>query len=310
MDVEPIREELADVLSSVTELANVRASTAISARGEQHTSLPLPEFLDLFNQSWNFVLRCEIICRRMIVGLRGTIVSQVCPTPRSLHISPFLTRKQAKSFLQAFHQDRISRSARLVEDEQWNPSEVPPTVQHLVKTIVEAAVRDPPELVVGAGPPPLSVPNSPTMASAPSSPVSARVSKHLRIEGISYFAVSATLETLVLLLDYLKIIMNLSMLTTDTMSRIIEFLKAFNSRTCQVVLGAGAMRSAGLRVITAKHLGTFNFPTRRGAPANTVPSVGLSVVVYHHCSGTVYSGDIQEALESPTSSHVDRVRPT
>lgn len=32
--------------------------------------------------------------------------------------------------------------------------------------------------------------------------------------------------------------------------------KAFNSRTCQVVLGAGAMRSAGLKNITAKHLGT------------------------------------------------------
>lgn len=134
-----------------------------------------------------------------------------------------------------------------------------------MKTIVEAAVRDPPELVVGADPPPPSVPNSPTVATSPSSPNPTRVSKHLRVEGTSYFAVSATLETLALLLDYLKVIMNLPMLTTDTMSRIIEFLKAFNSRTCQVVLGAGAMRSAGLRVITAKHLGIFGFLTREGA---------------------------------------------
>lgn len=58
-----------------------------------------------------------------------------------------------------------------------------------------------------------------------------------------------------LLVDYLKVIMNMPMLTTDTMSRVIELLKAFNSRTCQVVLGAGAMRSAGLKNITAKHLG-------------------------------------------------------
>ena len=134
-----------------------------------------------------------------------------------------------------------------------------------MKTIVEAAVRDPPELVVGADPPPPSVPNSPTVATSPSSPNPTRVSKHLRVEGTNYFAVSATLETLALLLDYLKVIMNLPMLTTDTMSRIIEFLKAFNSRTCQVVLGAGAMRSAGLRVITAKHLGIFGFLTREGA---------------------------------------------
>lgn len=149
-----------------------------------------------------------------------------------------------------------------MEDEQWNPAEVSQTVQHSVKTIVEAAVRDPPELVVGVDPPPLSAPNSPTIAIGPPSPSTTRTSKHLRVEGIGYFAVSATLDTLVILLDYLKIIMNLPMLTTDTMSKIIEFLKAFNSRTCQVVLGAGAMRSAGLRVITAKHLGTFTPPTQ------------------------------------------------
>lgn len=165
-------------------------------------------------------------------------------------------------------------------------------VQHLVKTIVEAAVRDPPELVVGADPSSLSIPSSPTVASTPSSPTSTRVSKHLRVDGISYFAVSATLETLVLLLDYFKIIMNLSMLTTDTMSRIIEFLKAFNSRTCQVVLGAGAMRSAGLRVITAKHLGTFDSPMQEGVSTNTFPSAGISIIVNRHRACAVRSRDV------------------
>ena len=64
------------------------------------------------------------------------------------------------------------------------------------------------------------------------------------------------MEVLALLSDYLKVIINLETLTTDSVSRVIELLKAFNSRTCQVVLGAGAMRSAGLKNITAKHLGT------------------------------------------------------
>ncbi len=68
---------------------------------------------------------------------------------------------------------------------------------------------------------------------------------------------SATLDVLVLLIEYLKVIVNLPLLVTDTMSRVIELLKSFNSRTCQVVLGAGAMRSAGLKNITAKHLGAF-----------------------------------------------------
>lgn len=81
MDTEPIREELADVLSSMTELANAQASTVIGARSEKHNSLLLPEFLDLFNHSWNFVLKCEVICRRMIIGLRGVVVGQVGKTP-------------------------------------------------------------------------------------------------------------------------------------------------------------------------------------------------------------------------------------
>jgi vacuolar protein sorting-associated protein 54 len=73
------------------------------------------------------------------------------------------------------------------------------------------------------------------------------------------------------LLDYLKVILNLTMLTPDTMSKVIEFLKAFNSRTCQVVLGAGAMRSAGLKNITARHLGEFPYLL------TPIPSLGRGV---------------------------------
>ncbi|KAH8995488.1 hypothetical protein EDB92DRAFT_1943499 [Lactarius akahatsu] len=51
--------------------------------------------------------------------------------------------------------------------------------------------------------------------------------KHFRIAERSYFTVPAIQETL-LLTDY-EIIVNLSLLTTDTMSRVIKFLRAFNS---------------------------------------------------------------------------------
>ncbi len=104
---------------------------------------------------------------------------------------------------------------------------------------------------------PLASPNfPPSPGRSPRKRNTTAPTKHLRVEERAYFAVSATLDVLMLLLDYLKVIVNLPLLTMDTMSRIIELLKSFNSRTCQVVLGAGAMRSAGLKNITAKHLGT------------------------------------------------------
>ena len=164
------------------------------------------------------------------MSLRGTIVSQ------------------AKSFLQGMHQTRISQSAKFVEEEQWAAAEVPSSAQMLTRTIVDAAVRDSPDLLISES-------ETQQQNGSTSSPPSS--SKHLNIEDRKYFAVSATLKMLDALVDYLKVITNLSLLTTDAMSRVIEFLKAFNSRTCQVVLGAGAMRSAGLKNITAKHLGRY-----------------------------------------------------
>jgi vacuolar protein sorting-associated protein 54 len=192
--------------------------------------------------------------------------------------------KQAKSFLQNFHQGRISRSAKLVEDEQWTPAEVSPELQSAVGLFIDSAIRDPPELIIPAlaepggetpngstsdsqnlAPPPTTP--TPVSLSASSSdpsppnqaPNGLSTSKHIRIEERTFFTVSATSAVLHLLLDYLKVIVNLTMLTPDTMSKVIEFLKAFNSRTCQVVLGAGAMRSAGLKNITARHLGEFPY---------------------------------------------------
>ena len=154
--------------------------------------------------------------------------------------------------MQTLHQSRISQSAKLVEEEQWSTVEVQPASQVVANIIVMSAMRDPPELMLRLrdGDKQGTHVNGSTSVETPTAS-----SKHLTIEDRKYFAVSATLETLTLLVDYLRVITNLSLLTTDAVGRIIEFLKAFNSRTCQVVLGAGAMRSAGLKNITAKHLG-------------------------------------------------------
>ncbi|EIW84920.1 Vps54-domain-containing protein [Coniophora puteana RWD-64-598 SS2] len=238
IDIPSIREELADIMSSAADLVNKILAKLIGYRADQHAQLELPQFLTFFNESWSFVVTCETICRRMIMGLRGTLLGQ------------------AKTFLQTFHQARISQSARLVEDEQWSQTEVAPSLQQLVGILVDSAVRDSPELIIKPVTASAS-PSSPVNGSASPSPKAngpGASSKYLHIEEHPFFCVSATGAVLALLLDYLKVVVNLSVLNTDTMSRVIEFLKAFNSRTCQVVLGAGAMRSAGLRNITAKHL--------------------------------------------------------
>lgn len=77
LDIPALHEEFSDIVSSAAELSNTRAAKVISMRSEQHAALDLPSFLSFFKDSWNFVVKCEVISRRMIVGLRGVVVGQV-----------------------------------------------------------------------------------------------------------------------------------------------------------------------------------------------------------------------------------------
>ena len=107
----------------------------------------------------------------------------------------------------------------MVQEEQWTQIDVSPPTQHIVNLLIEAAVSDPRECTI----PPLASPkvNSENGATA---------SKVLNVEEKTFFVVKATAESLNLLGDYLKIVINLELVTTDVMSRIIEFLKVSNMR--------------------------------------------------------------------------------
>ncbi|KAJ1954472.1 hypothetical protein EC988_002411 [Linderina pennispora] len=76
----------------------------------------------------------------------------------------------------------------------------------------------------------------------------------MHIGGESFHVVGCSLVLVKSVVEYLQCAVNIPVLVTDVLQRLVEVFKAFNSRTCQVVLGAGAMRSAGLKNISAKHL--------------------------------------------------------
>jgi vacuolar protein sorting-associated protein 54 len=114
-----------------------------------------------------------------------------------------------------YHSTRLTKSANLVQEEQWSQIDVAPNIQHVVDLLVEAAVSDPAECIL---------PNPPsTLEGLPND--SESLAKALVIEDKSFFVVKATAESLILLGDYLKVVINLEVVVTDVMSRIIEFLK-------------------------------------------------------------------------------------
>ena len=115
----------------------------------------------------------------------------------------------------AYHGTRLTKSAKAVEDEQWTQIDVSSDLQHTVNLLVSSATEDANECFI---PPRQETIANGNGTSAPT--------KQLNIEDKGFFIVKATSETLVLLADYLKIVINLELVVMDVMSRIIEYLKA------------------------------------------------------------------------------------
>ncbi|KAG4123880.1 hypothetical protein ERO13_D10G004400v2 [Gossypium hirsutum] len=76
----------------------------------------------------------------------------------------------------------------------------------------------------------------------------------LECGGVSYHMVNCGLILLKMLSEYIDMNHLLPALSLEVVHRVVEILKFFNTRTCQLVLGAGAMQVSGLKSITSKHL--------------------------------------------------------
>ncbi|KAG4957144.1 hypothetical protein JHK85_043524 [Glycine max] len=79
-------------------------------------------------------------------------------------------------------------------------------------------------------------------------------SQALYYKGVGYHMVNCGLILLKMLSEYIDMNNLLPTLSSEVVHRIVEILKFFNTRTCQLVLGAGAMQVSGLKSITSKHL--------------------------------------------------------
>jgi len=219
-------EALRGASDAVWDACERAAASALAPRTPRLVELALTDFVVYFALAWRYVELVEAGRAAKAVALRSCLLGQ------------------AKSYLGHFHRTRIEQAVRAVEEEVWAPAPVVPALTALVAQLCRAA-DDASEYVVTRR----------LGREAPAADAAADASaRTLALGEQSYFVVRATETSIKLLNDYVRLVANLPMFAAETLSWIVEFLKQFNSRTCQVVLGAGAMRSAGLKNITARHL--------------------------------------------------------
>uniref|UniRef100_H2ZNG4 Vacuolar protein sorting-associated protein 54 C-terminal domain-containing protein n=1 Tax=Ciona savignyi TaxID=51511 RepID=H2ZNG4_CIOSA len=137
---------------------------------------------------------------------------------------------QSARFIARFHEERRNKLSLILDNEVWKQAEVPSELSSLLQNLVDGKL----------------------VTSDASS--NTKTSDYLYLDGVKYAVVGTVLILLKMVSEYCKCCDDLPMSTADLVHRLRDLLTLFNSRTCQLVLGAGALQLVGLKTITTKNL--------------------------------------------------------
>ncbi|KAJ6261435.1 Vacuolar protein-sorting-associated protein [Drechslerella dactyloides] len=225
--------DISELINAAIDAAQIQMVKVLKVRNEQTARLPLVDFLRYFMLNKLFSAECEGLSGKITTNLQAVIGSHI------------------KDFISNFHQESITLLATTIEKDQWEAKDFKPSSKAGLERILEAATKDA-ETWIAWGrvyeDPPL--PEDTTDADQPPSGKirTAIIDEQRFILPESGLAVLRLIETYECLFTMIPVSV------ADVATNMLEFLKLFNSRVCQVILGAGATKSAGLKHITTKHL--------------------------------------------------------
>lgn len=246
-----VTNKLADMLVSVCDYCHERLGHMLSTGANEKDKLPSERDRaindissskqgDRESQSWNdksswlserattaqvcqlanmvegFTETCEKLCGKQCTALRSAF------------------KAQASKFIQRFHSERKTKLSLLLDSERWRQADVPPEFQSLVTYVYEHECFP--------------------------ADLSRREDGEKRNENLTnfilvgdekYAVVGTALMLTQMIHEYCRTGYELAALSGIMGRHLAELLRHYNSRCCQLVLGAGAMQVAGLKTITS-----------------------------------------------------------
>ncbi|CAL5018233.1 unnamed protein product [Urochloa decumbens] len=269
--INSIKNVRADVLRENTEAvfaacdaAHGRWAKLLGVRAALHPRLRLQEFLIIYNITEEFIAATEKVGGRLGYNIRGIL------------------QQQSKQFVDYQHSVRMAKIKAVLDQETWVAVDVPEEFQAIVlslsSTYSSVNGMDMPSAEDNSKfsdptnkEPAYSAENSAENGKLTSVVGESKVESTSQTEnnvtgnqrsalqtivhgGVGYHMVNCGLILLKMLSEYVDISKCLPSLSFEVVQRVVEILKLFNNRTCQLVLGAGAMQVSGLKSITSKHL--------------------------------------------------------
>ncbi|KAG8529902.1 uncharacterized protein KY384_005383 [Bacidia gigantensis] len=243
-DQEDIQQtlDMSNLLGQGVDIAQAQITKVLKVRSEQSTQLPLRLFLRYFNLNRLFADECEATS-----GRGGTALKTVV----NAHIQDFVKRAS-----DAARQKLIDNLDR----DRWDAKDFSEEHNEMLTDIITASTRDVGRWSVGS----LVFAENLEEQDSRQSPngylpngAEQTVKDRIRsaiIDEQKFILPDSALVLLEGISQFEQIITGIPSMTQELTTSLLEYLKLFNSRSSQLILGAGATRSAGLKNITTKHL--------------------------------------------------------
>ncbi|KAI5291566.1 hypothetical protein KEM52_000127 [Ascosphaera acerosa] len=238
------------LLAQAVELVQGQIIKVVRVRSEQTARLPLLELIRYVNLNKLFATECEAISGNSSTALNALVNSQI------------------KDFITNFSDSQLRRLVQAMDSDRWDARDFGDDEQQCLSHILAAEADDPPSWrsdsqaeegqsepsqTVGEPSPPLR-PRSLSTATSASQSVGKEKVRTANIGAAKYILPGCAIAMLSVLEEYLHLIAEMPSMAVEISPRLLECLRLFNSRSSQLILGAGATRSAGLKNITTKHL--------------------------------------------------------
>ncbi|KAI8115059.1 Vacuolar protein sorting-associated protein 54 [Lucilia cuprina] len=227
-----VHEKLNELLVAVCHYCHERCANLVSQQSLEKFVATAEEIAQLTTLVDDFTEGCQAICGVTNVPLKVAL------------------KVQASRFANRFHSERKQKLALLLDTERWRQVDIPNEFQKIIDRIaenkeflVEDLSNKNTGLTLNGHVTTLHLNNSSTQAS----PV-------LLVENKPYTLVGSALLLVQMLCEYCRCAQRLPIVAGYLSRNVVDLLRNFNSRSCQLVIGAGALRVAGLKTITSTNL--------------------------------------------------------
>ncbi|KAF5724856.1 GARP complex component [Fusarium mundagurra] len=211
-------------------------SEVLRVRSEQIITLPLDYFIRYYTLNLLFVNECESISAQAGKSLKALIDSQI------------------RDFIQAHGARENQILTQAMSSDTWRDTDFTPENNEILQQVLECSVSDPPSWTQMSR---VWAPISQEGVKPKDSTDESRAPKDIRGASIGAETFPLPLSTITCLkgiLSFLRLICGITSKAPEVASYLISYLQLFDSRCRQLILGAGALPSAGLKNITAINL--------------------------------------------------------